>query len=118
MQVSKIARPWKRKTARRRAALALMVGACSLGALGTATASAAVFTTPLYGMTCHTYTSGSNGTASCTGSGKWLVAVSCNWGQTYRSGYRVNIEWYDTSIASAGSCWWGVNSVWVEEKLA
>jgi hypothetical protein len=114
MELSKIARRWNRSSARRLTAAALVVSACSLGALGTATASAATFTTPYYKMTCYTTNSSSNGTATCKGFGKWRVAVSCNFGFTYRSYWVIGSDWSWTS-ASAGSCLWSVNSVWVEE---
>jgi hypothetical protein len=109
---------WKRKSARARATLALVLGICSLGAFGTATASADVFTTPYWGMTCQTFTSSSHGSASCSGAGKWRVAVSCNYGLTYRSGWAIQYESWHTNLLSAGSCWWGVKSVSVEEGFA
>jgi hypothetical protein len=100
------------------AAVVLAAGACGFSALGftTASADAAQFVTPKYKMNCTTATwdGGSYGSATCTGLGKWRVAVSCTAGFTYRSAWRNNGNG-QTQTASAGSCWWGVSSIKVEE---
>jgi hypothetical protein len=89
------------------------------GAAAPAPAPAVVpqFITHTYGMDCTTWTDGSTGYASCTGMnspGKWRVSTSCSFGFTYSS------PWYyispgETQTLSAGSCFFGVNSVTVEE---
>jgi hypothetical protein len=125
MRVSRLARSGQTTSFRRMAAVALATGACGFSALGFTTASAdaenvrAKFLTPVYQMNCTTTTSQDNsyGSATCTGLGKWRVAVSCSFGLTYTSLWYIN--WPDqTQTATAGSCWWGVSSVSVQESTS
>lgn len=110
----RFAKPRRAVAAKRRVAVIIATAACGFGAVGVATASADTFVTPYWGMTCTTSESQSSGSATCTGLGKWRVAVSCAWGFTYTSVWYINNP-DQTQTATAGDCWWGVDSVSVEE---
>lgn len=91
-------------------ALSALVG----GPASAAPVASANFVTPIHGMQCSTTAGDSSGSGTCTGAGKWRVVVSCSWGLTYSSVWLVNWPG-QTQTATAGSCWWGVNSVTIEE---
>ena len=97
----------KRKIAQVSAAAAV-VGASLLGA---ALPASAVQVGD--GLSCTTGSAGSfpsyYGWGTCTGTGKWLLRVSCSWGFTYDSPVVLNFN--DTQSISYGSCNWGVSSV-------
>jgi hypothetical protein len=89
------------------------------GTASAAPATAASFTTPYFGMNCSTWVLGSfggyYGNAKCTGTGQWYLQVSCTAGFTYNSSTALQIESWASSTRSAGSCYWGVNSMTVKE---
>ncbi|MDQ1645767.1 MAG: hypothetical protein QOJ50_1951 [Cryptosporangiaceae bacterium] len=86
--------------------------------LGLDATAASAATTPYWGMDCYTSTSGSfggyYGNATCTGTGIWQVQVSCLFGGNPTSLIMINTPGL-TQSASAGSCYWGINSVTVKE---
>lgn len=107
---------------------AAVLATAAVGMGGAATASAqpvsaealqAAFVTPYFGMNCSTWVSGSfgnyRGNASCTGTGQWFLRVDCTAGFTYDSPKALQIDPWTTSTRSAGSCYWGVNSMTIVE---
>jgi hypothetical protein len=89
-------------------------------AVGLDATAASAATTPYWGMTCTTWTSGSfgnyYGNGTCTGTGIWQVEVSCSFGTNPTSLIMVNTPGM-TQSASAGSCYWGINSVTIKEYV-
>jgi hypothetical protein len=110
-----------RKRIRNLGAVVLAAAAVSLGSAATASAqpARAAFTTPHFGMNCTTWVSGSfggyYGNAACTGTGQWYVKVDCTAGFTHTSPTALQLASTITNTRSAGSCYWGVNSVRVVE---
>ncbi|MFD3330488.1 hypothetical protein [Streptomyces sp. NPDC058701] len=102
---------------KRNVALAV-TGIAASAALSLMAAPAAMAeTTPYYQLQCSTYTGGSFGSyyggATCTGAGLWKVQVDCTAGGTL---YGPSVlSFGETRSTSAGTCWWGVNSVRVVE---
>jgi hypothetical protein len=101
--------------------MGLSTPAASAAAPSAAVSPAATFTTPVWGMECTTFTSGSLGSyygnATCTGLGKWRVNVSCTAGFDYSSLWQHT--WPDQTLtARAGSCYWGVSSITVSERTS
>ena len=99
-------------------AIATLAGAVLAPAAANASST---FTTPYWHMTCTTNIGGTfgnyTGTATCTGTGIWQTVVSCTAGGNPESGIVFN-PWPGTSeTATAGSCFWGVNSVAVKELV-
>jgi hypothetical protein len=108
----------------RRLAVAVLASAFGFSALGiTSSAEARTtrsnFVTPIWQMECNTWTSADNsyGGATCAGLGKWRVVVSCSFGWTYTSLWYINSPG-QTQTATAGSCWWGVDSVSIQESTS
>lgn len=102
---------------------AVVLATAALGMGSAATASAqpvqAAFTTPYFGMNCSTWVSGSfgnyRGNATCSGTGQWFLRVDCTAGFTYDSTKALQIDPRTTNTRSAGSCYWGVNSMKIVE---
>jgi hypothetical protein len=108
----------KRETIR--AASAAAVTVVALGLTGSIAAAPAAFAddvvTPIYGMSCATTAWATSGTGTCTGAGKWRVAVDCAW-----SPFDDTSVWLvngpgETQSTTVGNCTFGVNAVTIEEK--
>ncbi|MDI6105407.1 hypothetical protein QLQ12_43180 [Actinoplanes sp. NEAU-A12] len=102
------------KTLHRKAALLATSGALLTTALlGVGAPAAASPVTPF--LDCTTTSGGSfpsyHGQGTCTGSGRWLLRVSCSFGFTYDSPPTLNFN--NTQTVRYGACNWGVNSVQV-----
>ena len=120
--VDRVARSGKEISARRLtvAALAAVAVACSALGFSTAAADASSFVTPYWKMSCTTWT-GTNlstnryyGAAHCAGDGIWRVSTSCSWGWTYKSWIWIQFVGEPHTL-TAGDCYWGVQSISVEE---
>ncbi len=99
---------------RARKTLAQLSIAGTIAALGVLGAPASASATPVApGLDCTTGSGGTfpsyYGTGTCTGTGKWLLRVSCSFGFTYDSPAVLNID--DTQSITYGSCNIGVDSV-------
>lgn len=107
---------FKNKSAKRIAAMALIVSACSFGALGVSAASASAFTTPYYKMNCQTWVTGTTSNGACKGFGKWRMVTSCSWGFTYNSPWYIGSD-FSWTYANPVTCAWGVNSITIQESV-
>ena len=106
----------RRRVARAMTATAMTATALGLSGLGASPAAADDVVTPLYGMQCTTAVESSHGVGTCTGAGKWRVAVECAFAPNHASVWMVNSP-DQTQTAVTGDCFFWVNSVSIQESL-
>jgi hypothetical protein len=105
----------KRSAGRRLATLAATATVVVAATLATGASASASPVTPYLDCTTGSgqWPSGQYyGTATCTGSGRWLLRVNCSWSPfSYDSPAVVNLQ--DTQTMTYGNCWFGVESATV-----
>ena len=101
-------------------AATLALAGIGVGVDATAASASSTFTTPMWGMTCTTWTSGGFGNytanATCSGYGIWQVEASCSFGTNPTSLIMSN-DIFTTQTASAPPCYWGVNEIKIREYV-